>query len=72
MNLKQETIDEIQNMLLQKADELRKDTQMTPVDKLEKLNVILNTYKVLENYDYNIDVLQKDLLKNKGDERDGI
>lgn len=72
MNLKQKTIDEIQNMLLQKADELRKDTEMTPVDKLEKLNVILNTYKVLENYDYNIDVLQKDLLKNKGDERDGI
>lgn len=72
MNLKQQTIDEIQDMLLQKADKLRKDKEMTPVDKLEKLNVILNTYKVLENYDYNIDVLQKNLLKNKGDERDGI
>ena len=72
MDLKQETIDEIQEMLLQKADELRKDKEMTPVDKLEKLNVILNTYKVLENYDYNIDILQKDLLKYKGDERDGI
>ena len=69
MNLKQQTIDEIQDILLQKADELKKDTEMTPVDKLEKLNVILNTYKVLENYDYNIDVLQKDLLKNKGNER---
>lgn len=69
MNLKQQTIDEIQDMLLQKADELRKDTEMTPVDKLEKLNVILNTYKVLENYDYNIDILQKDLLKYKGNER---
>lgn len=69
MNLKQQTIDEIQDMLLQKADKLRKDTEMTPVDKLEKLNVILNIYKVLENYDYNIDVLQKNLLKNKGNER---
>ena len=69
MNLKQETIDEIQDMLLQKADELRKDTEMIPADKLEKLNVILNIYKVLENYDYNIDILQKDLLKNKGNER---
>lgn len=69
MNLKQQTIDEIQDMLLQKADELRKDREMTPADKLERLNVILNTYKVLENYDYNIDILQKDLLKNKGNER---
>ena len=65
MDLKQQTIDEIQEILLQKADELRKDTEMTPVDKLEKLNVILNTYKVLENYDYNIDVLQKEVSKNK-------
>lgn len=69
MDLKQQTIDEIQNMLLQKADELRKDKEMTPADKLEKLNVIFNTYKVLENYDYNIDVLQKDLLKHKENER---
>lgn len=69
MNLKQQTIDEIQDMLLQKADELKKNTEMTPVDKLEKLNVILNTYKILQNYDYNIDILQKDLLKNKGNER---
>ena len=65
MDLKQQTIDEIQNMLLQKADELRKDTEMTPVDKLERLSVILNTYKILENYDYNIDVLQKEVSKNK-------
>ena len=72
MDLKQQTIDEIQNMLLQKADELRKDTEMTPVNKLEKLNVIFNTYKILQNYDYNINVLQKNLLKHKGDERDGI
>ena len=70
MDLKQQTIDEIQEMLLQKADELRKDTEMTPSDKLERLNVILNTYKVLQNYDYNIDVLQKDLNRKKIDERE--
>lgn len=65
MDLKQQTIDEIQNMLLQKADELRKDTKMTPADKLEKVNVILNTYKILQNYDYNIELLQKDLNNKK-------
>ena len=74
MNLKQQTIDEIQDMLLQKADELRKDTTMKPIDKLEKVDVILNVCKILDNYDYNIDLLQKDYLykKYKGDERDGI
>ena len=69
MNLKQQTIDEIQEILLQKADELRKDTEMTPQDKLDILSVILNAYKFLEKYDYNIEVLQKDLDRKKLDGR---
>lgn len=52
-------------MLLQKADKLRQDTEMTPQDKLDILSVILNAYKFLEKYDYNIEVLQKELSKNK-------
>lgn len=69
MDLKQETIDEIQETLLQKADELRKNTTLSPADKLEKLNVIFNMYKILQNYDYNIDVLQKDLDNKRLDQR---
>ena len=65
MQLKDETILELQETLLQKADELRKDIKLTPEDKLEKVDVIFNTYKFLQHYEYNIGVLQKDLIKNK-------
>lgn len=60
MNSKEEIINEIQESLLQKADILR-NADLNTSDKLDILNVILNTYKFLQNYDYNIAVLQKDL-----------
>ena len=65
MQLKDEVILEIQEILLQKADELRKDTKLTPEDKLEKVDVIFNTYKFLQHYEYNIGVLQNNLDKNR-------
>lgn len=65
MDLKQKTIDEIQEILLQKADELRQDKKMIPEEKLEKISVILNTYKFLQKYDHNIEVLQKDFIDKK-------
>ena len=66
MSIKDETIIELQEIMLQKADELRKDNTMIPEEKLEKLDVIFNIYKILSKYDYNIELLQKDLILKKG------
>lgn len=69
MNPKEEQIKELQDILLQKARELQQDTTMKPIDKLDKVDVILNISKILDNYDYNIQVLQKDLIRKKYEER---
>lgn len=65
MSTKNEEIEELQKLLLVLADELRKDTKISLEDKLSKVDVILNTYKFLQKYDYNIELLQKDLEKKR-------
>ena len=68
MNTKDVFIAEIQESLLKKMDRIRED-QNTPVnDKLTKVDILLDLYKVLQSYDRNMEILNKvkQLEKERG------
>ena len=72
MTPKEEIIDKIQDLLLKEGKILQSDKEIPIKDKLDKVDVVLNTFKFLNNYDENIEILNQHLRENKrgvGNER---
>lgn len=69
MTPREEIIDKIQDLLLKEGKILQNDKEMPKKDKLDKVDVLLNLVKFLDNYDENIEILNKHIRENrwKGD-----
>ena len=69
MTPREEIIDKIQDLLLKEGKILQNNKEMPIKDKLDKVDVVLNLVKFLDNYDENIETLNKYIRENrlKGD-----
>lgn len=68
MNTKELFIAEIQDSLLKKMDKIRNDQNVPINDKLTKVDILLDLFKILQNYDRNMEILNKvkQLEKERG------
>lgn len=66
-NFKKEVIDQIVSDLQQRATIIHEDASITTEDRLIQMDVIWNLFKVLENYDENVYVLEE--YRQKKEER---
>ena len=57
--LRKNFIEELENIILQKATEIRENKETSVEEKLIKVDIILNTCRFLQNYDIYNDILRK-------------
>lgn len=68
MTTKEVFIAEIQESLLKKMDRIREDQNISVDEKLIKVDILLDLFKVLQSYDRNMEILNKvkQLEKERG------
>lgn len=68
MTTKDVFIAEIQESLLKKMDRIREDQNISVDEKLTKVDILLDLFKILQNYDRNMEILNKvkQLEKERG------
>lgn len=72
MTLKEETINKIQDLLLEEGKTLQDNKEIPTRDKIERVDVLLNLVKFLDNYDENIEVLNRHLRETRWKRKEDI